>query len=178
MSPARAPGEDDHFELFFRVHVPTVRGYVRTLVPADEVEPIVASTFATAWQKFAAVPVGLERAWLFGTARQHSRNAVRAQARRRTAEDRFRALRHRAAAELHDESVDPAQVDAVLRALDGLSLDDQEVLQLSLWHEMQPAEIAEVLHVSADAARSRLSRARTRLVAALGQQSAAEEEVS
>jgi RNA polymerase sigma-70 factor (ECF subfamily) len=45
---------------------------------------------------------------------------------------------------------------------------DREVLSLTVWEELEPREIAEVLGVSAAAVRTRLSRARARLRDLLG----------
>lgn len=180
VSPVRVPGEHDSFESFFRSHASRIRGYVRTLVPAAEVEPVVASTFATAWEKFDAMPAGLERAWLFGVARNHARNSVRRDARRAVTQAQFAVLRQRTTSHLHDGQLDPHEVASVVDAMASLSDDDQEVLQLTLWHELQPSEIAQVLQIKPDAARARLARARTRLVAALGAMSdeSVQEEVS
>ena len=55
----------------------------------------------------------------------------------------------------------------VLRALDSLQPDDQEILRLAAWEELTSAQIAEVLGCSRGAAKVRLHRARQRLTAAL-----------
>lgn len=46
---------------------------------------------------------------------------------------------------------------------------DQEVLKLTAWDGLNPAEIAIVLRIPAVTVRSRLMRARARLAAALGE---------
>jgi RNA polymerase sigma-70 factor, ECF subfamily len=51
----------------------------------------------------------------------------------------------------------------VLTALERLDPRDQEVLRLTAWEELTPAEAAKVLGVSSVTARSRLHRARRRL---------------
>jgi RNA polymerase sigma-70 factor (ECF subfamily) len=61
---------------------------------------------------------------------------------------------------------DPADAgpDAELsEALDSLSVDDREVLNLWAWEQLEPREIATVLDISINAATLRLSRARSRL---------------
>lgn len=167
MSPVRVPGEHDEFESFFRAHTPRVRAYVRTFVPANEVDSVVAATFATAWQKFADIRGQEALPWLLGVARNHGRSMVRSEVRRAAVRAQYDLLRHRTSSALHDGVLDPAQVDAVLDAMAALSADDQELLQLALWHELQPSEIAEVLHLKPDTARQRLLRARQRLTVRL-----------
>ena len=56
---------------------------------------------------------------------------------------------------------------ALLRALRAIPLDSQVVLELTYWEGMVAPEIAEVLGVPANTVRSRLSRARAALRAAL-----------
>ncbi|WP_185975593.1 RNA polymerase sigma factor [Tessaracoccus rhinocerotis] len=51
------------------------------------------------------------------------------------------------------------EVDSVL---DHLSPDDAEILRLTIWEELTPSEIAEVLDISPGAARNRLMRARAK----------------
>lgn len=55
-------------------------------------------------------------------------------------------------------------------ALSKLSDDDQEVLRLWAWEQLEPREIAPVLDVSVNAATLRLSRARRRLADSLAGQ--------
>ncbi len=54
-------------------------------------------------------------------------------------------------------------------AMQQLAERDREVILLHAWEGLEPREIAEVLGVSAVAARSRLSRARSRLRSLLGE---------
>lgn len=63
---------------------------------------------------------------------------------------------------------DRMSIDAPLRrALARLGEDDAEILRLWAWEQLEPAEIASVLGISAAASRVRLHRARRRLEAAL-----------
>jgi RNA polymerase sigma-70 factor (ECF subfamily) len=55
----------------------------------------------------------------------------------------------------------------VLAAIAALRESDREVLLLSAWEQLSPAEIAAVLGISPLAARSRLHRARRRVQAQL-----------
>ena len=53
-------------------------------------------------------------------------------------------------------------------ALSRLGELDREVLTLTVWEELEPREIAQVLGVSAQTVRTRLSRARGRLREQIG----------
>ena len=55
-------------------------------------------------------------------------------------------------------------------ALARLRPSEREVLELSLWEDLEPRQIATVLGLSSLAVRSRLSRARTRLRDELGEE--------
>ncbi len=58
----------------------------------------------------------------------------------------------------------------VLDALGRLRARDQEIIQLALWEELKPAEIAQVLGISRPAVDQRLYRARQRLARDLNRQ--------
>ncbi|HEX5608852.1 MAG TPA: sigma factor-like helix-turn-helix DNA-binding protein [Solirubrobacterales bacterium] len=57
----------------------------------------------------------------------------------------------------------PEPESPVMEALGRLKARDREVLMLAAWEELEPAQIGEVLGLSAVAVRSRLHRARRRL---------------
>jgi RNA polymerase sigma-70 factor (ECF subfamily) len=154
---------NDAYARFFRAHVPAVRGFVRTRVVDSEVESVVSATFVTAWQRFADVPQQAPVPWLFGVARNHILNHVRSGRRRAALVDVLNDQRPQESAPadgVHDR-------DQLRAALARLSDTDREIIQLSVWHELQPAEIAEVLGLQPEAARVRLHRARQRMVALL-----------
>jgi RNA polymerase sigma-70 factor (ECF subfamily) len=60
-------------------------------------------------------------------------------------------------------STDDRLEGAVHGALSELSQSDREIVELIVWEELTPIEIAAVLGISANAARVRLHRARQRL---------------
>jgi RNA polymerase sigma-70 factor (ECF subfamily) len=151
------------FSRFFREHIPAVRGYVRTLVFESEVETVVAATFTTAWEKFESVPRSSGNVWLFGVARNHARNLVRAERRRAAIIGALGDLRPDVITGLFTNRMDPGQIEHVLSALAELTDQEREIIQLTIWHDMRPAEIAEVLQIEPSTARVRLHRARKRL---------------
>ena len=153
----------ERFAALFNALVPSVRGFVRTMVVPSEVESIVLSTFETAWTKLDVIPPLSQRAWLFGVARNHVRNSVRAERRREALVGAMSALRQEREVSLFAEVVDPAAIDALTNALARLSDLDREVVQLTVWHEFDAIEVAEVLGTTAGNVRVRLHRARRRL---------------
>jgi RNA polymerase sigma factor (sigma-70 family) len=148
------------FDVLFATYSRDVVAYCgwRAASSADA-QDAVSEVFLTAWRRLDDVPVGdAARAWLYATARRVIANQRRA-GRRRT------ALSERLA---HVES--PTAVPApgseaalVREALLALSPVDREVLLLSEWEGLSPAEIAAVLGCLAVTARGRLHRARSRL---------------
>ncbi|KAA0235865.1 MAG: sigma-70 family RNA polymerase sigma factor [Actinobacteria bacterium] len=121
--------------------------------PAD-VEDLVAEVWATAWRRFDAIPSnGGELPWLYVTARNHLANWRRKHRRTEPFSEDHAGVESTGSEEAHD----------VLRLLAGLSAADQEVLRLAAWEELSPTEMAQVLGITASAARVRLHRARRRL---------------
>lgn len=155
--------EAEHFRRLFDDHYGPVVAFAvrRTPDPADGAD-IAAETFAIAWRRIAVVPAGHERAWLFAVARKVLANWRRGTRRRG-------ALAERLCDDLRDEArrlAAPAtgsMAAIVGEAMTTLRSADREVLQLVAWDGLTPAEAAVVLSISAEAARTRLHRARTRL---------------
>jgi RNA polymerase sigma factor (sigma-70 family) len=135
----------------------------RAATPEDAAD-LVAETFLVAWRRLGNVPPGARtRLWLFGVARRLLANQRRGELRRDRLADRLRG--ELATAVASDAAPDPA--GSVVGALERLEEKDREVLLLAGCEELQPAEIAAVLGISAVAARSRLHRARRRFIRAL-----------
>ena len=153
------------FTALYRQHLPAVRGQVRLWVTADEVDEIVSSTFVTAWRKFDQITPGSEKAWLLGVARNHCRNRFRARRRSDALTEAVARLAGPDSAQLYASRPDPAEFAPLLRALANLGPDEQELLELSIWQELTPTEIAMVLDVRQGTVRVRLHRARRRLEA-------------
>ena len=159
---------DDRAERFselFREFSPSVRGFVRTMVEASEVGPVLQATFETAWVKLEAIPLLSQRAWLFGVARNHVRNHVRAERRRALLLDAIRASRSGEETDAGAGFVDPIELAPLLAALRQLREEERELVQLVAWHGMEPAEIALVLDISANNTRVRIHRVRKHLAA-------------
>jgi len=166
--PAQGREPADHQRLadLFAAHAAELLAYARRrgARPADA-EDVVAETFVVAWRRFDDLPEEAARAWLFGIARRVLANQVRSAARRAPRSGR-----------LPDEiraPGGPVGLDEDLAAvLDALPPADREVLQLTAWEDLRPAELAVVLGISANAAAIRLHRARLRFAQALAKASA------
>jgi RNA polymerase sigma-70 factor (ECF subfamily) len=156
-----AQDSEEKLRRLYTLHGRAVLAYAlrRTSSPEDAAD-VVAETFLVAWRRLDSVPSGDALPWLYGVARRVLAN------QRRAAHRRVR-LAERLCQELPAaiQAVDPpvTTTGPVMAALRKLSADDQEVLLLAAWEQLEPNEIAEVLGVSRIAARSRLHRARRRL---------------
>jgi RNA polymerase sigma-70 factor (ECF subfamily) len=151
-------------------HERDLRTYCRRRLPAADVDDALAEVFVVAWRKIDSLPVPAEvRPWLFGVARNVVRNLDR-QARRRKrlwgkAMETTDPARYEAGSEV--AVVQRSDAEIVLAALATLKRADQEVLRLSKWEELTPAEIALVLRISPEAAGMRVKRASARMAKAL-----------
>ena len=135
--------------------------------PADAAD-VVAETFVVAWRRIDDVPTGDgARPWSFGVARRVLGNHRRGELRRSHLADRLRErLGDLVVADISG-AADNTQV--VRLAMANLDDDDREILRLTSWEGLTPAELAVALQVPAGTARSRLHRARRQLGVELGQ---------
>lgn len=172
-----SPGSDhaDRFRELYTAHFDALLAYaLRRVARPEDAADVVSDSFLVAWRRRSHLPAGDEaRLWLYGVARNMLANQRRGDRRR----DRLgEALRQRLAASADLWAPDPStELDerAVVRdALACLGELDREVLALTIWEELEPREIAEVLGVSAQAVRTRLSRARARLRDLIGDDTA------
>lgn len=164
--PRTAEGEQAAFEALFDAHHRAVLAYAvrRTDDPHDAAD-VVADTFLVAWRRLDDVPSGeAARPWLYGVARRSLANQRRGANRREQLAERFGT---ELASQLDCEPVLSERDEALHAALGALSPDDREVLLLSAWEGLTPAEIAAATGARGVTVRSRLHRARRRLRAAL-----------
>lgn len=152
------------FERLYAQHGRAVLAYAVRRASVDDAADIVAETFLVAWRRLDDVPAEEARLWLYGVARRALANQQRSERRRQRLADR---LRRELPAVLETVPALDAHASVVETALGQLGPEDREVLRLSAWEELTPAEIATVLGVSQVAVRSRLHRARRRLRSAL-----------
>ena len=161
------PGDDERrFRALFADHRRAVLGFAlrRVADPADAAD-VLAETFLTAWRRLDDVPArDGTRPWLLAVAR-------RVLANQRRGLKRHAGLAERMAGELASHAPVAARVDnedlGLHDALARLSDSDRELLLLSAWDGLTPAQIASVTGLHRATVRTRLHRARRRLRAEL-----------
>jgi len=148
-----------------------VLGYaLRRCTSREDALDVTAEAFLVAWRRRNDMPSDPDdaRAWLFGVARGCLSNLTRG-------DRRSQRLGQRLAETLEVTTLpDPARIhegradnQKVREALDQLSTEDRELVALTAWEGLTPAQAGAVLGLSPGAARSRLHRARLRLRASL-----------
>ena len=149
--------DHDWLEALFDLHATSVRAYAVRRVGPDSADDVVAETFAAAWRRRRDVP---EPAlpWLLRTARHVIHHERRSLARRLNLRDAVAHSLTDTATPGADQS-SLALAESVLAQLPAL---DAEILRLTAWEGLTPAEIAVVLDLRDSAARPRLMRARQR----------------
>jgi RNA polymerase sigma-70 factor (ECF subfamily) len=168
LSDALASDEQRFTELFWAHHA-QVLAYCRRRLPHDLADDAVAETFTTAWRTVAQAPDD-HRLWLLGLARGSVANLRRRRDRFARLADRLAALDQPRPERDHAETT--GWQGPFLTAFGSLSEDDQEVLRLTTWEGLGPADAARVLCCSTTAVKVRLYRARQRLRKALSQDEA------
>lgn len=163
--PAVRHDERARFEALFTQHYAAVVRYAVRRVGADAAQEIVADTFLTAWRRRAEVPEP-PLPWLYGTARRLVANERRRRARADRLGTRVQLNARAGAGDPADLVPEQLRVRA---ALETLAETDQEVLRLTEWEQLTPAEIGAVLGCSTGAAKVRLHRARRRFARAIAQ---------
>jgi RNA polymerase sigma-70 factor (ECF subfamily) len=154
---------DQRFEALFRHNSRAVLAYaLRRTDDAADAADVVAETFLVAWRRIDDVPADPDgRMWLFGVARRSLGNHRRSLGRRSALGERLRAQLQDVV--LPDPTGDIDDAHMVAAAMATLSEDDAEILRLTNWEAIAPAEIAIVLGLPAATVRTRLHRARARL---------------
>ena len=163
----------ERFELLFDRHRRAVLGYAlrRVEQPADAAD-VLAETFLVAWRRLEDVPDGAAGLpWLLAVARRVLANQRRGRRRRDGLAERLRG-ELTAALPAHTGALgggegERGEPGRLATALARLSEADREIVLLAGWEELEPAQIAVVLGIGGEAARTRLHRARARLRDAL-----------
>jgi RNA polymerase sigma-70 factor (ECF subfamily) len=152
---------ETRFVRLYAEHGRKVLAFALRRVSPDDAADVVAETFLVAWRRAPEIPPdGEVELWLYGVARRVLANQERGARRRTRLNERLRAELPAVAAPL---SPPVSERPLVLDALARLDEEDREVLLLTAWEDLRPAQVAKVLRISAVAARSRLHRARRRL---------------
>jgi RNA polymerase sigma factor (sigma-70 family) len=167
-----AAGSGEAFGLLFDRHSRAVYNHCFRLTASwATAEDLTSTTFLLAWrQRDRMRPAGDSlRPWLLAVATNAVRSERRSVRRRLTLRDRAPVERP---ARDHADDVagrvdDERRMAAVLVELHKLSRSEQEAVALCLWSGLSYPEAAVALGIAEGSVRSRVSRARTKLRAAL-----------
>lgn len=166
--------DDERFRALFDTHFRAVYAFaLRRASTAEGAADVAAETFTVAWRRLEDIPDGEEaRLWLYGVVRRVLSNAWRGERRRDLLVERLATVADERLAPVSGPAGESGPFDAdggdvaasdVRDALAALADGDREVLVLSAWEELTPAEIATVLDLPPATVRTRLHRARARL---------------
>jgi RNA polymerase sigma factor (sigma-70 family) len=169
---------EERFVDFVRSQHAALVAHVERVYPGSDTDSIVNGTFAVAWRRFDSIDADSARAWLRATARHLVLNSSRSERRQHAL--RNRAERMHAGPSQVDAPHGPAhdEVQLVLAALDTLSPADQDVLRMCAFEELSNDELGQILGITVNAAKVRLSRARARLRDAVSRLSREDEGVT
>ncbi|MGS2642687.1 sigma-70 family RNA polymerase sigma factor [Streptosporangium sp. LJ11] len=173
-TPVERPPDQslDDFSAVFDAYFSEIHGYVTQRLGPGQAEDVVAETFLTAFRKRARYDPARAgvRTWLYGIATNLVGKHRRAEIRALRAMNRYGppadspGHEERVAAQVSAESLRPALAEAIAR----LGRGERDVLLLTALAGLSHEEIAAALGISYGTVGSRLSRARTKIRAALG----------
>ncbi|HEX5451507.1 MAG TPA: sigma-70 family RNA polymerase sigma factor, partial [Candidatus Limnocylindrales bacterium] len=146
------------FEALWEAQYPAILAYARRRFDEEDARDIAAETFLVAWRRRKDLPDRETTPWLYGVARRVAADRHRAIAR--AGRLSVRLANERPGAE---RAVDPEGARRLLAALGELSEGDRELLLLTAWEGLTPAQAAVALSCSPATVRVRLHRARARL---------------
>jgi RNA polymerase sigma-70 factor (ECF subfamily) len=157
-------GRDAAFEVFYSAHHRAVLSYCARRASRWDAWDATSEVFVVAWRRFSDVPATDEaRAWLFGVAYRTLANQRRSELRRRRLIQRATKAGDETAPSPDVQLIRNEEEAEVIEALSQLRPADGEILRLTLWEELPPADIAVVLGISRAAVDQRYSRAKRRL---------------
>lgn len=140
--------------------------YLLRRAPADAVDDLVSDVLLVVWRRLDEVPDGKVLPWCYGVARRVLSNHRRGESRRLKLVERLDAEPPPPPSVVESEEGDLE----VSTALATLAPDDQELIHLWAWEQLEPREIALVLETTPNAVSLRLRRAKDRLISAMERQ--------
>jgi RNA polymerase sigma-70 factor (ECF subfamily) len=165
----RAAGSDPAaFGELYERHVRAVFAFcVRQTGDVTLADDLTSVVFLEAWKRRRSIEMTAASAlpWLLGIANNVARNSRRSLRRHRAALARMPRSESFSSGE--DDAIDRLDAQRLLavalRAIDGLSRDQRDVVNLVLWSGLSYEDAARALGVPVGTVRSRLARARTNL---------------
>jgi RNA polymerase sigma factor (sigma-70 family) len=158
-----ALGSERELEESYQRYGPMVRAYLRRFVADDEADDLLQVVFMEVWRSRQRVdPNRPFEAWLFGIARKRAIDQLR---RRRHDVVSIEAVRELAGDDGDRFADRVAWATALKVALQRLSVDQREAIELSYFGELSQHEIAERLGVPIGTVKARMARGMRRLAA-------------
>lgn len=159
-------------EAFLRVverHIGEINRYLRRRVAREIADELVAEVFATAFARRSTYDAARASAlpWLYGIASNLLRNRLRHELRELEMLARVAVDPLAVSTEPLDRMLKTSVEPALARALLGLTPEERDVLLLYAWGDLAYEEISEALDLPIGTVKSRLSRARAHIRAAL-----------
>lgn len=164
-----APLTESQFEDVYAANYEVVRGLAARRGRARDVEDLVAAVFLIAWRRSGQLPrdPAMQTVWFIRTTVFELRNHDRSRRRQTALGAKLLVPDRNGGGEVEPSAEDVAvgrRIEPVVEAaLAGLNAADREILTLTAWEGLTTDELAAVLGCSPSAARTRLSRARSRL---------------
>lgn len=155
---------DPEFAALYRAHRDAIWAYCLRRVPRHDVDDAVAEVFVVAWRRRKDAPIGDEALpWLYGVARNVTRNLQRSSRRRTRLGIKVQGL-----GATYDEAADVPVIrrsvdEDLMRAVASLDEEEQELLRLRTWEELAIGDIAVVVGRSPRSVESKLARTRKKL---------------
>lgn len=161
---SRKTTRDSSFETLYAAHHRNVLAYCARRAARADAWDAASEVFVVAWRRLEEVPRGDDaRAWLFGVAYKVLSNQRRSDQRRRRLGERASRAGNAIDAGPETQLIRNEEEAEVIEALARMRPADREIITLSLWEELSPAQIATVLGISRAAVDQRYSRAKQRL---------------
>lgn len=167
-SPSRAARREAAFRAVYEQHGPAVHAYLARRVAPEHVEDLAAETFLVAWRK---LPHGVDEPlpWLYAVARRTLLSHRRRQAGRRRLVERLTALTPRGEHHVPAAAAPgPALDEPLASAFARLTEIEKEALLLVAWEGLDHAQAGRVVGCTGATFTVRVSRARAKLLAGLG----------
>lgn len=168
-----SPIGDQHpgFERLYSMHHRAVLAYCARRCSRSEAWDAASEVFLVALRRPDQVPPPDQAlTWLLGVAYRVLSNQWRSERRRRSLAERAAGAVGETAPLPDEVLIRSEEATEVMEALSRLRPPDREVIQLTVWEELSPTEIAEVLGISRPAVDQRYSRAKKRLARELSRQ--------
>lgn len=154
------------FELIAEQVYEPLQRYLFRRAHRQDAEDALSEVLLTVWRRLNDAPADNPLPWCYGIAR-------RTLANQRRGSRRALRLLERLESEPPGHHPDPAETSGdpeLLEAMARLNEQDQEILRLWAWEQLEPREIAVVLDLSANATTLRLSRAKKKLAEEIARQ--------